>query len=357
VCSYWSSAYSCLFPATVSRSEEKIPKGQMMVELDDGDSRMVEISRLRMLPQNYNRVVYDPDPISSLRKRRISTDSHDSGTSHNEKVAELCRKSAEFRKFSKAKEHNCGSGSDTKKNKVSHKKRRRDDAVRRRNDLQKFAIRSPPRAHAPVKSEESSDESMEDSEEHNNSSDDEDEGRLKKEEARLSAPAVDPSGWRGEGWRWVGEGYRRPGGKGKKKLFFKSIQRGDQLLHTNDCAVFMSTGRSDRPYIGRIEMMWESASGLKMTKVKWFYHPQEIEASRPFNLKLQGGLFQSPHTDENSVLTISHKCYVLPVKEYQRYHSLGTVASNLYYLAGSYDPAGLTLNFQPGVLKEDEEDD
>ena len=26
--------------------------------------------------------VYDPDPISSLRKRRVSTDSHDSGASH-----------------------------------------------------------------------------------------------------------------------------------------------------------------------------------------------------------------------------------------------------------------------------------
>ena len=26
--------------------------------------------------------VYDPDPIASLRKRRVSTDSHDSVTSH-----------------------------------------------------------------------------------------------------------------------------------------------------------------------------------------------------------------------------------------------------------------------------------
>ena len=30
----------------------------------------------------YDILVYDPDPISSLRRRRISTDSHDSGTSH-----------------------------------------------------------------------------------------------------------------------------------------------------------------------------------------------------------------------------------------------------------------------------------
>jgi hypothetical protein len=46
-------------------------------------------------------------------------------------------------------------------------------------------------------------------------------------------------------------------------------------------------GRSDRPYIGRIEMMWETASGAMMTKVKWFYHPQEIETcGRKFDLKL-----------------------------------------------------------------------
>ena len=63
-------------------------------------------------------------------------------------------------------------------------------------------------------------------------------------------------GGKGEaGWRWVGEGYRRPGGKGKsKKMFYKGIQRGEHLLNVNDCAVFLSTGRSDRPYIGRIEV-------------------------------------------------------------------------------------------------------
>ena len=44
------------------------------------------------------------------------------------------------------------------------------------------------------------------------------------------------------------------------------------------------------------------------------------------------------------------------LQEYQRYHGLGTVSPNLYYLAGSYDPAGLTLTFQPGVVKSHETD-
>ena len=54
-----------------------------------------------------------------------------------------------------------------------------------------------------------------------------------------------------EVWSWSGEGYKRPGGKAKsKKLFFKTIQRGRDSITVNDCAVFLSTGRSDRPYIG-----------------------------------------------------------------------------------------------------------
>ena len=89
-------------------------------------------------------------------------------------------------------------------------------------------------------------------------------------------------------WQWSGEGYRRPGGKGKsKKLFFRSVERGKDVLNVNDCAVFLSTGRSDRPYIGRIEMMWETSAGNMMVKVKWFYHPEEIETcGRKFDLKL-----------------------------------------------------------------------
>jgi len=126
----------------------------------------------------------------------------------------------------------------------------------------------------------------------------------------------------------------------------------------NDCAVFLSTGRSDRPYIGKIEMLWETGNGSMMVKVKWFYHPEEIETcGRKFDLKLPGGLFQSPHTDENSVHTISHKCEVSPIKEYTRFLQTDSKRkSSMYYLAGSYDPAGLSVHFQPGVLKSTDSD-
>ncbi len=94
-------------------------------------------------------------------------------------------------------------------------------------------------------------------------------------------------------WRWLDgdEGYRRPGSKGKtaKKLFHRGIQRGpDEVLHVGDCAVFLSSGRVDRPYIGRVELLWETSSSLSgttetgggmMVRVKWFYHPEEIETN------------------------------------------------------------------------------
>merc|ERR1712012_712935 len=72
VCTVWSSAISCLFPGTIVAPDEPLPDNHVLVEVD----------MIRMLPPDYSRVVYDPDPISSLRKRRVSTDSHDSVASH-----------------------------------------------------------------------------------------------------------------------------------------------------------------------------------------------------------------------------------------------------------------------------------
>lgn len=44
-----------------------------------------------------------------------------------------------------------------------------------------------------------------------------------------------------------------------------------------DSAVFLSTGRPDRPYIGHIESMWETTNGGMVVRVKWFYHPEETQ--------------------------------------------------------------------------------
>ncbi len=82
---------------------------------------------------------------------------------------------------------------------------------------------------------------------------------------------------------------------------------------------------------------------------------------------IQGGLFSSPHTDENDVQTIVHKCQVLPLKEYTRLLNSSSSADSpkkgkksasavqppedSYYLAGAYDPSLMSINFQTGVSK------
>nr|CAD7426467.1 unnamed protein product [Timema monikensis] len=157
-------------------------------------------------------------------------------------------------------------------------------------------------------------------------------------------------------WGWSGRGFKRPGGKGRgKKEFFKAIQRGKETIMVGDCAVFLSTGRPDRPYIGRIESMWESWGTNMVVRVKWFYHPEETIGC-PTSLKYPGALFESPHVDENDVQTISHKCEVLPLDGYTERlgsepHRYSTIYDNndIYYLAGYYDPTSNHLTMEPGV--------
>jgi hypothetical protein len=69
--------------------------------------------------------------------------------------------------------------------------------------------------------------------------------------------------------------------KGKaRKLFYKAIVRGKETLCIGDCAVFLSAGRPNLPYIGRIESMWESWGSNMVVKVKWFYHPEETKLGK-----------------------------------------------------------------------------
>ncbi|XP_045497342.1 protein winged eye [Colias croceus] len=154
-------------------------------------------------------------------------------------------------------------------------------------------------------------------------------------------------------WRWHGPAYRRTARPRHRKVFYRAIQRGEETLHVGEAAVFLSTGRADRPYIGRIVALWQ-ARGAMAVRVHWFYHPEETAACRP--LQLPGGLFESPHTDENDVQTISHKCEVLPLAQYKERMGddplkYSTVYDNndVYYLAGHYDPTQQTLRMEPDI--------
>ncbi|XP_049515568.1 trinucleotide repeat-containing gene 18 protein-like isoform X2 [Dermacentor silvarum] len=152
-------------------------------------------------------------------------------------------------------------------------------------------------------------------------------------------------------WRWSGKSFRRPGLKGKaKKEFYKAICRGRESIRVGDCAVFLSTGRPNLPYIGRIETMWEGWSGNMAVRVRWFYHPEETKGLAKLRHS-KGALFKSPHADVNDVQTISHKCEVLSWEEYRT--SRGTrsdeATADVYYLAGYYDPYVNTISIEPSL--------
>ncbi|XP_016310428.1 BAH and coiled-coil domain-containing protein 1-like [Sinocyclocheilus anshuiensis] len=153
-------------------------------------------------------------------------------------------------------------------------------------------------------------------------------------------------------WRWSGNPTQRRGLKGKaRKLFHKAIVRGKDMVRVGDCAVFLSTGQPNLPLIGRIESFWESLQSSMVVKVQWFYHPEETKLGKRHR-DGKHALYQSCHEDENDVQTISHKCQVVTLEEYERltrnrksdgsYH-------DLYYLAGTYDPTSGQLLTADGM--------
>ncbi|XP_066292516.1 trinucleotide repeat-containing gene 18 protein-like isoform X5 [Branchiostoma lanceolatum] len=154
-------------------------------------------------------------------------------------------------------------------------------------------------------------------------------------------------------WRWSGKSTQRRGVKGKgKKVFYKAIQRGHEIIRVGDSAVFMSTGRPNLPYVGRIENLWESWGGNMVVKVKWFYHPEEtMVGRRACDGKM--ALYQSSHVDENDVQTISHRCEVVSPDEYERKAKSKRNQDDLddlYYCAGTYDPTNGALQNVSGPL-------
>ncbi|XP_043941003.1 BAH and coiled-coil domain-containing protein 1 [Protopterus annectens] len=152
-------------------------------------------------------------------------------------------------------------------------------------------------------------------------------------------------------WKWSGNPTQRRGMKGKaRKLFYKAVIRGKEILRIGDCAVFLSAGRPNLPYIGRIESLWESWGSNMVVKVKWFYHPEETKLGERHN-DGKNALYQSSHEDENDVQTISHKCQVVSKEQYELMTQNRKHQDNqdLYYLAGTYDPTTGRLLRADGV--------
>ena len=147
--------------------------------------------------------MYDPDPIASLRKRRVSTDSHDSTASHGDlrskedQIVAAARKSSKLADNSfpmetkkknksgekmKKKHKKCSKHGHHHCHKHKHKRHKSGGEVvassSKKTHDQKFAIRSPPHPGSRfVKSDqennESSEEASQEESDQQNSSDDE----------------------------------------------------------------------------------------------------------------------------------------------------------------------------------------
>ncbi|KAK5601373.1 hypothetical protein CRENBAI_000553 [Crenichthys baileyi] len=154
-------------------------------------------------------------------------------------------------------------------------------------------------------------------------------------------------------WKWSGNPTQRRGLKGKaRKLFYKAIMRGKEMVRVGDCAVFLSPGRPQLPYVGRVESLWESWSSSMVVRVKWFYHPEETRLGKRHR-DGKNALYQSSHEDENDVQTISHRCQVVSKAEYdhlRRERKTGSPSNDLFYLAGSYEPTTGQLVSADGMV-------
>ena len=85
-------------------------------------------------------------------------------------------------------------------------------------------------------------------------------------------------------WKWASKGHKRI----KTRCLHREIRRGrGEKLAIGDCAVFLSTGRPDRPYVGRLESLWETSSGQMRVKVRWFYHATETEGTAQGGRRVQ----------------------------------------------------------------------
>uniref|UniRef100_A0A2S2QNS2 Protein winged eye n=1 Tax=Sipha flava TaxID=143950 RepID=A0A2S2QNS2_9HEMI len=157
-------------------------------------------------------------------------------------------------------------------------------------------------------------------------------------------------------WKWSGDSYKRPGRGGNKKTFYKSISRGDETISIGDCAVFLSSGRPDRPFIGKVDCMWETNMEKMQVKVFWFYHPEETASGFTGDLPYPGALFKSPHNDINDVQSIMNGCQVVSFEEFKTVvekdpERLDAIYDNndLFYLAGDYEPVMKMITFCDGV--------
>eukprot|EP00092_Neocalanus_flemingeri_P003683 GFUD01003957.1.p1 GENE.GFUD01003957.1~~GFUD01003957.1.p1 ORF type:complete len:1381 (+),score=371.85 GFUD01003957.1:1199-5341(+) len=290
VCAFWSNHMNYLHPGTVAGPD--IDEQFVIIQLDDGDSRDIHIDQVRYLPENYPLI--DPGrqhhvtDMSSILRRQSGKKMTSKTQNKNEVDCKVKKSNAKLQV-------------DQKKNSSKRKIKSKRPGAENKTII--------PMASSVPK--------------------------------HLL-------------WSWSDEGQKLSAKA--RKVYHDSIEKDDDTIHVGDCAVFLSTGRPDRPYIGRIHSMWQTSAGNMKVQVNWFYHPAEVEGTavgggRVEDIKTKGALFESCHFDENDIHTISHKCHILEVDQFKQRLQIGgdQTATELYYLAGEYDPVEGVIVFRQGV--------
>jgi len=336
VCVFWSKLMNYLHPGTVAGAD--IDDEYVIIQLDDGDSRDIHLSQIRYLPEDYP--VVDSTAESTLscfqsRKRGYSGSERKVPLEEdgNINAGRLKTKKSNRKKKSKNKSKNnwtvvVKEVVQNENNQDEHVEEDRDSA------FESDASKENSDFEADISSELSSRETK------------------KMPVTKNSITAFLPHQLL---WSWGDPG--RKESPRSRKLLHDCIEKDDEVLHVGDCAVFLSTGRPDRPYIGQIESLWEAVAGMRV-RVSWFYHPSEVVGAavgggRVEDIKTKGALFSSNHCDDNDVQTISHKCNIVQIEEFKDLlHSrkVDLESNDTYYLAGEYDPVEGIIIFQSGVL-------
>ncbi|XP_055384893.1 protein winged eye isoform X2 [Condylostylus longicornis] len=378
ICAYWSPQYRCLYPGTTVEMNEESKDGVFVsVEFDDGDSGRISLEDIRFLLSDY--------PIAGKKKSRktedvfirndnvpqLKTDNLAIERCKHHKIRkdscigfhyEHCKKHKQ-----KCTDESCWPKKQKKKKKHKKHHRKRSTSLNRQvkhgesnlnyNEIltnDEFSLQEDnlkdvdENSNNDVKVVIKQEIETKNEKQCNKETEVKSERKFEKSNSKIAAFLPEK-----QLWQWLGDYFRRPGAKGRtKKKFYKSIQRGDETLTIGECAVFLSTD-TDRPYIGKIQTMWETSTNNKVVRVRWFYHPEETVGCA--KLKYSGGLFESSHEDENDVQTISHKCEVLLLNDYIEKFGVDpkkySVYNNndTYYYAGFYDPVTHKIKMQSDI--------
>ena len=305
VCAYWSQKYNHLYPGTVSDTEvdPDLDHNYVNVELDDGDNRDIHVDSIRFLPTDYPVVckylifngqlaikskcsdsfsVYDPDPMSciSRRKRRQSCES---GTSEGSRATKTPRTSIEDSPYTRT----FAAAGDLKMrinvSSTNSKKATTSSSSSKTLPSSKI-VRKPAAATASLAQRPSISSVYLKSQSYFN-------GKIfipnsdfqtcseDSEDTKFGIASFLP---KDQVWKWSDKGQKRA----KGRVYHKAIERKDDKIAIGDSAVFLSTNCPDQPYIGRVESLWETASGSKNVAVRWFYHLAEVECSASDRRKL-----------------------------------------------------------------------